>query len=178
MSWDNIYNINRRLAAWETVLRFWSRFIVSWDWCRFSRGNTLFRPFLFFNYLFTNVIQSFWERGSPRGVMAKIAGMRPQSKRARTPVVLLRFFFFFFFFFFRTKYSWVWTPLSGPVRWGCRIHRLHLCRGVRLLQQMSWIWHKTIWWWGSSNAGALGNAEYPFIVIAFMSTLAWSGSTW
>ena len=23
----------------------------------------------------------------------------------------------------------------------------------------------TIWWWGSSIAGALGNAEYPFIAI-------------
>ena len=29
-----------------------------------------------------------------------------------------------------------------------------------------------IWWWGSSNAGALGNAEYPFIVIAPVSTQA------
>ena len=26
--------------------------------------------------------------------------------------------------------------------------------------------HETIWWWGFSNAGALGNAEYPFIAIA------------
>ena len=25
----------------------------------------------------------------------------------------------------------------------------------------SCIWHKTIWWWGFSNAGDLGNAEYP-----------------
>ena len=29
-----------------------------------------------------------------------------------------------------------------------------------------------------SNAGALGNAEYPFIAIAPRSTLAQSGSTW
>ena len=28
------------------------------------------------------------------------------------------------------------TP--GPVGWGCRIHRLHLCRGVRLSQWVSW----------------------------------------
>ena len=33
-----------------------------------------------------------------------------------------------------------------------------------------------IWWWGSSNAGALGNAEYPFIVITPRSTLAQGGS--
>ena len=33
------------------------------------------------------------------------------------------------------------------------------------------IWHKTIWWWGSSNAGPLGNTKYPFITIASWSTL-------
>ena len=49
---------------------------------------------------------------------------------------------------------------SGPVGWSCRIHWLHFCRGVRLLQRVSWIWHKTIWRWVSSNA------KYPFIVIA------------
>ena len=27
---------------------------------------------------------------------------------------------------------------GGLVSWGCRIHRLHLCRGVKLPQQMSW----------------------------------------
>ena len=30
--------------------------------------------------------------------------------------------------------------IYGPVGWGCRIHRLHLCRGVRHPQQVSWIW--------------------------------------
>ena len=30
----------------------------------------------------------------------------------------------------------------------------------------------------SSNAGALGNTEYPFIAIAPRSTLAGSDSTW
>ena len=33
-----------------------------------------------------------------------------------------------------------------------------------------------IWWWGSSIAKDLGNAEYPLIVIAPRSTLAGSGS--
>ena len=48
---------------------------------------------------------------------------------------------------------------SSPVGWGCWIHQLHLCRRVRPpLQQVSQIWHQTIWWWGFSNAGALGNA--------------------
>ena len=28
-----------------------------------------------------------------------------------------------------------------PVGWGCRIHRLLLCRGVRPPQRVSWIWH-------------------------------------
>ena len=31
---------------------------------------------------------------------------------------------------------------------------------------------------GSSNAGAVGNMEYPFITIIPKSSLAWSGSTW
>ena len=35
-----------------------------------------------------------------------------------------------------------------------------------------------LWWWGSSTAGALENAEYPVIAIAPRSTLARSGSTW
>ena len=43
-------------------------------------------------------------------------------------------------------------------------------------QQVSWIWHETSR--VSSNCGALGNAEYPFIAIAPRSTLAWSSSTW
>ena len=31
-----------------------------------------------------------------------------------------------------------------PVGWGSRLHRLHLCRGVRWLsQRVSYIWHKT-----------------------------------
>ena len=29
--------------------------------------------------------------------------------------------------------------LICPVGWGCRIHRLLLCRGVRPLQRVSWI---------------------------------------
>ena len=48
----------------------------------------------------------------------------------------------------------------------------------RLPQRVFWIWHETNWRWGSSNAGTLKNAEYPFIAIAPRSTLTWSGSTW
>ena len=40
-----------------------------------------------------------------------------------------------------------------------------------LLQCVSWIWHWTIWWWGS-NSEALENLEYPFIAIN-----TWSLST-
>ena len=39
--------------------------------------------------------------------------------------------------------------VNCPVGWVCRIHRTHFCWGVRLLKQVSLIWHKTIWWWGS-----------------------------
>ena len=69
----------------------------------------------------------------------------------------------------------VWIQLfSYPVSRSSWIHRLHPCRGVRL----SWLWHKTTWWWGFSDAGALGNAEYPFVAIAPWSTLTLNGSTW
>ena len=47
----------------------------------------------------------------------------------------------------------------GPVSCGCRIHRLHLSRGVRLSKRVFCIWLLTIWWRGSSNTEALGNAE-------------------
>ena len=51
------------------------------------------------------------------------------------------------------------------------------CSGLRPAQRVSWFWHEPIWWWGSSNAGALGNAVYPFIAISPWSTPAQSGST-
>ena len=28
---------------------------------------------------------------------------------------------------------------------------------------MSYIWHETIWWWGSSNAGAWGTVNNPLL---------------
>ena len=40
------------------------------------------------------------------------------------------------------------------------------------------LWNKLIWWLGSSNGGALGNAEHPFIPIAPKSTLVRIGSNW
>ena len=42
----------------------------------------------------------------------------------------------------RVKYFFYLIPPS-PVSWGCRIHWLHLCRGVRLHQPVFWIWHLT-----------------------------------
>ena len=68
---------------------------------------------------------------------------------------------------------------SNPVGWGYRIHQLHLWRRVRpLRQQMFLIWHKKIWWWGSSNAGSLRNTEFTFIAIAHRFTLARNSNTW
>ena len=60
---------------------------------------------------------------------------------------------------------------------------LHLYRGVRpppnpyppQQQRVFWIWHLTIWGWGSSLA-ALRNVEYPFIAITSKSTLYLLGS--
>ena len=66
--------------------------------------------------------------------------------------------------------------LSDPIT--RMIHWLHLCRGVRLTQRVSWIWHKAIWSWGFCTAGVLENVEYPFIAIIPRSTRARSDSTW
>ena len=76
-----------------------------------------------------------------------------------------------------TFYWKILICVDGPVGWGSRIYRLHLCRRGRLPQRMSRVWHKTIWWWGSS-LNSLANVEYPFIAIAPRSTLARSGNTW
>ena len=46
------------------------------------------------------------------------------------------------------------------VSWSCRIHWLHLWRGIRSLPQMSVLGMIIIWWWGS-NLGALRNINTP-----------------
>ena len=74
-----------------------------------------------------------------------------------------------------TKYSFI----VSPVGWGYRIHRLHLCRGVRPHpNQCPGYDTKQSVGEGSSNTGALGNAEYPFIAIVPRSTQSRSGNTW
>ena len=70
------------------------------------------------------------------------------------------------------------SKLNCSIGWNCRIYQLHLYGRVRPSNRVSYIWHLTIWRWCSSNAGALGNAEYPFIAIASRSTMTRSGSTW
>ena len=90
-------------------------------------------------------------------------------------------------------HSWryVWTPiyiciymhiyshthpyLCCPDGWGCRIHRLHLCRGVRLPPNESPGYNTKQ---SDGKVPGLGNAEHPFIAIAPRSTLPRSGSTW
>ena len=42
---------------------------------------------------------------------------------------------------------------------------------LRLFIDYFLTWHQTIRWWSSGNAGALGNAEYPFIAISPRSTI-------
>ena len=69
-----------------------------------------------------------------------------------------------------TKYQLL-TVYFMPVGWGCRICWVCLCRGV----WFSWIWHKTIWWRGSSNSGAFGNMEYSFIAISSWHALSRNG---
>ena len=100
-------------------------------------------------------------------------------------LLLLLFYFAPCLFFtlltggFLQKSEWqqVSSSFHGPVGRGCRIHRLHLRRGVRPHpEKVSSIWHKTIWC-RDSNSWDLGNVEYSFIAIAPLSTLSLSGST-
>ena len=66
------------------------------------------------------------------------------------------------------------NPLSdSPVNWGCRIHRLHLCRGTKtptLLNECHIYDIKQSDGKGSS-LGALGNVKYSFIAITHWPTL-------
>ena len=52
-----------------------------------------------------------------------------------------------------TSYNTRRASDAQPAGGGCRIHRLHLGRRVRLAQRVSYIWHLTIW---SSNFGECG----------------------
>ena len=66
----------------------------------------------------------------------------------------------------------------GTIGWGCRIYWLVLCRYLITRRRVTFIWHNTIRWWGSS-LGALGNVEYLFIIIIIpWSNLTRSGNTW
>ena len=60
----------------------------------------------------------------------------------------------------------LWNTLTAPLQMGKSPNE---CPGYDT---------KQFWWWGSSVAGALGNAEHPFIAIAPKSTLTRRGSTW
>ena len=66
-----------------------------------------------------------------------------------------------------------------PVGWGCRIHRLHRCRGVRHPPPTS-VLDMTLKQSDGEVPAVLEfkNVEYPFIAIAPRSTLARRGSTW
>ena len=55
--------------------------------------------------------------------------------------VLMVFFFHWTIPTSPDKDFWWNQNLSCSVDWGCRIHRLLLCRGVRPPNRVSWIWH-------------------------------------
>ena len=54
-----------------------------------------------------------------------------------------------------------YSYVQGPVGWGCWIHRLHLCRGVKFSQRVDWIWHYTIWWWGGEMRSTPSLPSFP-----------------
>ena len=71
--------------------------------------------------------------------------------------------------------------LYCPVSWGCRIHWLHLCRGVRPPPPNECPRYDTKQSDGERVPAVLelwGMRSTPFIAIAPRSTLARSGSTW
>ena len=61
---------------------------------------------------------------------------------------------------------------------GAEEYTVHTSAERYPLPWVSCIWHKTNWWWVSSDARAMGNAEHLFIAIASRSTLARRGCTW
>ena len=72
---------------------------------------------------------------------------------------------------------WINTHTQDPVSWGCRIHRLHLCRGVRLppnecpdMTLSNLIMRPQQCW-------SFGECGYNFIAIAPRYTLTRSGNT-
>ena len=65
-----------------------------------------------------------------------------------------------------------------PVGWGCRIYRLHPCRGIRHPQRVSWIWHKQpdgaapvmLELWGMRNTlslPSLSGSLWPWVVAPY-----------
>ena len=64
-----------------------------------------------------------------------------------------------------------------PVGWVCRIHRLHLCRGVRPLHQCPGYETKQSDGEVPVMLEILGSAEHLFIAIAPRSNLARNGNT-
>ena len=77
-----------------------------------------------------------------------------------------------------TNYPWKANKSrwEQPSRVGlCNTPTVYQQRDKTLPQRVFCICLKTIWWWGSSKASALGNAEYFFTVIVPRSTLTWRG---
>ena len=64
---------------------------------------------------------------------------------------------------------------TDTVDWGCRIHWLHPCWGVRPPPNKRPGYDTKQ---SDGEAPVMGNVEYPFITIVPRSTLVWSGSTW
>ena len=60
--------------------------------------------------------------------------------------------------------------------WADSERRREIVKRIHVVGIPLW-WWRWWWWWIFCNAGALRNAEYPFITIAPRSTLARIGST-
>ena len=147
-----LYLINR----WDSNRYYHSRWkwTSEWWWWRCTPHSPKFHDWSliirFFSIISRTLVFS-------RGRSSYSAGM--QSAYSTAPANLA------------TSSQIIFQTWSCPVGWGCRIHRLHHGREVSPpFQRVSSIWCK--------QSGALGNAEYPLIVITPRSTLARSGGTW
>ena len=97
------------------------------------------------------------------------AKSRKCGSRSWTCTILFHPFTGFLFFFQINTYS---SRQWSPVGWSSRMHRLHLCRGVRP-PPMS-VLDMTL----SNLMVRVGNVEYSSNVTTPRSTLVQSGSTW
>ena len=118
-------------------------------------------------------VEKSWERSSALLLYLSVVAIEKGAFRSPSTTVTK----FTYFLIMDIWWQAFYLPANDLVSYGCCIHWLRLCSGVRLPQIFFYLWHKT-----DGKAPVMtenfGNAEYPFIAIAPRSTQAPSGSPW